>query len=184
MRGSSKLGNVSAMPRDRFNLRKLLSYCVRSGGTSDVSGVTGVSLVSADTREARTQGGRIATLFGQLRTPNHAVLAATSGMAVSPGPSLGPPSREVGSMKRLRKVLISAIAFVLALVVLFVPVSAAVAAPAPAWKMSVIPLPTNFAPGDKGEYLIVATNVGGAPTSGPVTMTDTLPVGVDSDRSH
>ncbi len=54
---------------------------------------------------------------------------------------------------------------------------------APAWQLIQTPLPTNFIPGTIGGsygpmYLIVATNVGGAPTSGPITFHDTLPAGI------
>jgi len=58
--------------------------------------------------------------------------------------------------------------------------SAFAASPAPAWSVTVASLPTNFAPGEPAgigtpEYYVVATNSGGAPTSGPITITDTLP---------
>jgi hypothetical protein len=58
------------------------------------------------------------------------------------------------------------------------------AAGSPAWNLRVIPMPTNFAPGAKGtvnrgpRFNILATNVGGATAAGPVTITDTLPVGL------
>ena len=42
------------------------------------------------------------------------------------------------------------------------------------------PLP----PAAKANYLLVATNVGAAPTSGPITITDTLPVGPHPDSCH
>jgi hypothetical protein len=50
----------------------------------------------------------------------------------------------------------------------------------PAWKLSVSSQPTNFAPGSEGkpEYMLVANNVGGAATNGPVTIEDTLPAGI------
>ncbi len=61
-------------------------------------------------------------------------------------------------------------------------------AAAPAWKLTVASEPTNFAPGSVPggfssfghypEYNILATNVGSAPSSGPITITDTLPAGV------
>jgi hypothetical protein len=58
--------------------------------------------------------------------------------------------------------------------------SPALAAPAPkpAWKFVARTLPTNLAPGSSGTILLVAANVGGAPTSEPVTFTDTLPEGI------
>jgi hypothetical protein len=56
----------------------------------------------------------------------------------------------------------------------------------PAWKLVVNSLPTNFIPGSdsKGEvifgpeYLLLATNVAAAPTSGEVKIEDTLPTGI------
>ena len=58
-------------------------------------------------------------------------------------------------------------------------------APAPAWKLSAVSLPTNFAPATTGEnsntgpmYFPVATNVGAAPTAGEITATITLPAGI------
>ena len=43
------------------------------------------------------------------------------------------------------------------------------AAPAPAWTLSLTPLPANFAPGANAEYLVLATNVGAAPTTSEET---------------
>jgi hypothetical protein len=55
------------------------------------------------------------------------------------------------------------------------PASPASAA-APAWKLVGINLPTHFAPGSKKVALmLVADNIGGAATSGTLTLTDTLP---------
>jgi hypothetical protein len=72
------------------------------------------------------------------------------------------------------------------------PASAS-AEPAPAWTLSVTPMPANFAPGadPKPEYFLIATNVGAAPTtSEPSVIEATLPdgliptkvTGVNSDR--
>jgi hypothetical protein len=53
------------------------------------------------------------------------------------------------------------------------------AASMPAWTISSISTPTNFAPGSTGNALkLIATNVGGAPTSGNTTVTDELPPGL------
>ncbi len=61
------------------------------------------------------------------------------------------------------------------------------AAEQPAWDVSLTSQPTNFAAGASAsgsgtealpEYTLVATNVGGKVTSGTVTVTDTLPVGL------
>ncbi len=67
---------------------------------------------------------------------------------------------------------------------LFSTTQAAAAPAAPAWQLNLIAGPTNLAPGAIGTtgkaplYLLVATNVGGAPTTDPVTMSVTLPAGV------
>ena len=56
---------------------------------------------------------------------------------------------------------------------------AGAAAPAPAWSLSVVPFPANFNPGEKGEYVAIATNVGGAATSAsPAAIEVTLPAGL------
>ena len=55
------------------------------------------------------------------------------------------------------------------------------AAPAPAWALSITPMPSNFAPAadPEPEYLLVATNVGGAPTTATsVLLKATLPKGL------
>jgi len=58
------------------------------------------------------------------------------------------------------------------------------AAPAPAWSITAISYPTNFVPNSVDTnrvgpaYLLMATNVGGAATSGTFTITDTLPAGL------
>jgi hypothetical protein len=63
---------------------------------------------------------------------------------------------------------------------------AACAEAKPAWRLSATALPTNFTAGSKGTvfggpaYLLIATNVGGAPTAGTVTLTDTLPTGLSA----
>jgi hypothetical protein len=59
--------------------------------------------------------------------------------------------------------------------------AAADAAPAPAWALSVTPMPANFVPGatPPPEYMVVATNVGGAPTtSSEAVIEATLPTGL------
>jgi hypothetical protein len=56
---------------------------------------------------------------------------------------------------------------------------AAEAAPAPAWTLSLTPMPANFAPGEVSQYIAVATNVGGGVTTGePTRLETTLPAGV------
>jgi hypothetical protein len=62
--------------------------------------------------------------------------------------------------------------------------AAAAPAPAPAWRLGAIAAPTNFLPGEAGTlaegplYRLEATNVGGAPTSAPVTLEAVLPPGI------
>lgn len=53
--------------------------------------------------------------------------------------------------------------------------TAADATAAPAWKLTITPAPTNFAPGKGGEYLLIATNVGAEQTTSPYTLKATLP---------
>lgn len=77
--------------------------------------------------------------------------------------------------------VLTAVLAVLASLALAVPAaSVAAPAPAPAWHLSVISQPTNLVPGSSASvaapgYYIVATNEGAAPTSGTVTIEDTLP---------
>jgi hypothetical protein len=52
---------------------------------------------------------------------------------------------------------------------------AAQASPAPAWTLSLNPLPSNFVPGKTSEYFAAATNVGAGSTSGKVELEVTLP---------
>jgi hypothetical protein len=71
----------------------------------------------------------------------------------------------------------------LALCALLVPASQASAAAAPAWRFDISSIPTNIGPGNEysfghPEYFLLATNVGTAPTKGPITVTDTLPAGL------
>ncbi len=84
-------------------------------------------------------------------------------------------------MKRKKTFAVLTIAVLSALATL---APAAGAAPKPAWKLTVSSNPTNFVPGstpgfaEGPQYSIVATNVGGAPTSGQITVTDALPAGL------
>jgi hypothetical protein len=86
---------------------------------------------------------------------------------------------------RTKKTLLSALAGLAALVLQLGAASPAGAAEAkPAWLLSDTALPSNFAPGSVGtvlkgpEYLLVATNVGAAPSAGATTITATLPAGI------
>jgi hypothetical protein len=55
------------------------------------------------------------------------------------------------------------------------PAAAAAAPPSAAWRLAVTPMPSNLAPGTDVEYLLVATNVGGAATEGPFEVSAELP---------
>jgi hypothetical protein len=58
--------------------------------------------------------------------------------------------------------------------------AASQASPAPAWAVTITPLPANFSSTATApsEYLVAATNVGGAPTSGTSTVAVNLPGGL------
>jgi hypothetical protein len=89
---------------------------------------------------------------------------------------------------------------VLALVVLLLGSAAGLASPAraasPAWELEIASRPTNFVPGTTAvapgsaagkaypQYTIVATNIGGAPISGPATITATLPAGITPSPAY
>jgi hypothetical protein len=75
----------------------------------------------------------------------------------------------------------------LAICALLVPASQASAEAAPAWRFDIASVPTNIEPGainnqygngNLPDYFLYATNVGTAPTVGPVTIADTLPAGL------
>jgi hypothetical protein len=75
----------------------------------------------------------------------------------------------------LRKLCLGALALCLCLASL--PSQALGASPG--WSMTLTPMPANFTPGRGGEYLAVATNVGGAATSGEITLEMTVPEGLE-----
>jgi hypothetical protein len=84
-------------------------------------------------------------------------------------------------MRQAKRIAIAA----LALGAMLLPASQAAAAePAPVWRLRMIALPTNLAPGSSGStkfapvYLLMATNIGAADATGPVTMSATFPTGV------
>jgi len=81
-------------------------------------------------------------------------------------------------VRRSKAMLSSLAAICLALAMLW-PAGAS-AAGAPAWSLTITPLPSNFVPGanPKPQYLVLATNVGGAPTVGTSTVKLTLPAGL------
>ena len=62
------------------------------------------------------------------------------------------------------------------------------AAPGPAWSVNLIAKPTAFTRSGEGlpseereEYFVIATNVGGAPSSGTFTLSDSLPTNVETN---
>jgi hypothetical protein len=85
--------------------------------------------------------------------------------------------------KVIRRALFFATILAVALAALL-PGAASAASPAPAWKLRISSLPTNFAPGEfpnvgNGSYYkVTASDVGGALAEGPVVITDTLPAGL------
>jgi hypothetical protein len=81
-----------------------------------------------------------------------------------------------------RKTLTAAAASLLCLAAL--SPAAAPAAQTPVWKLRGSAQPTNLVPGaDSNLYMLVATNVGSKVTNGEITITDTLPEGIDPDLS-
>jgi hypothetical protein len=87
-------------------------------------------------------------------------------------------------MIRRRAVLASVLPILLA-VLGAVPSTASAEVTEPAWTLRLTSQPTNFVSGSDHleggrfpQYLLIATNVGGAPTSGPVTITEELPAGI------
>ena len=50
---------------------------------------------------------------------------------------------------------------------------------APAWKITSVSLPTNFAPGSEGTIFVVANNLGAKASVGDITITDTVPAGLE-----
>lgn len=58
----------------------------------------------------------------------------------------------------------------------------AAAAPAPYWHLSSSAAPANLAPGGEGKVLVTASNLGDAATSGPVTISDSLPAGLEATK--
>jgi hypothetical protein len=81
-------------------------------------------------------------------------------------------------MRARKQKLVLLAALCLTALTAFAPASASAATPTPAWMLTATSEPANFAPGGKGEYVIVATNVG-AQTSGSATkLTIKVPAGL------
>ena len=55
--------------------------------------------------------------------------------------------------------------------------------PKAAWKITSTSLPTNFAPGSKGEILLVADNLGAKASEGVITISDVVPAGLEIVKS-
>jgi len=82
----------------------------------------------------------------------------------------------------MRRIIVLSIASLLAIVVLVLSASLASAAE-PWWHLTSSSRPTNLAPESEGEIVAVAENVGDAGIDGsktPVTVTDTLPAGLEA----
>ncbi len=81
-------------------------------------------------------------------------------------------------MKRQRLLLLAALAIC--------AIGARGAAPAlaagPAWNLEMHHEQTNFSPGGKAQYRLDLSNVGAGPSSGPISVTVQLPVGITLDR--
>jgi len=74
-----------------------------------------------------------------------------------------------------RKIALSALTLCLAAAA-FAPQGASAAAPA--WSLTATPLPANYTPGHFSQFVLIATNVGGAPTTAEETVVSiTLPAG-------
>src|SRR5580692_9108850 len=82
-----------------------------------------------------------------------------------------------------------AITIIALLGLLFASTSALAATPAASWAVKSVALPTNFSTEDnpfcEGEgvcdaYVVTVTNVGTAPSTGPVVVRDKLPAGIDA----
>ena len=101
---------------------------------------------------------------------------------VQPETAAGKPSKPRGSHAQLSVALIP-----LTLVFLALTASSALAVTGgPQWTVTAVSAPTNLVPGDESGdqfYNVIVTNTGGEPSSGTVTITDTLPAGVTLDQA-
>jgi len=85
-----------------------------------------------------------------------------------------------------RKATLSMAALCCAAAVLLPAGASAAPVPAPAWALSVTPMPSNFAPGatnPEPQYLISATNVGAKVTSGTIVIKALLPAGLAPSKA-
>src|SRR3954451_22951558 len=94
------------------------------------------------------------------------------------------PPRQVEPEGKPMKAKKIAIVPILAAILLSLPAAeASAASPAPGWELAFSSQPTQFesaepASGAFPGYLLSATNLGGAPSAGAVTLTATLPAGI------
>jgi uncharacterized repeat protein (TIGR01451 family) len=105
------------------------------------------------------------------------------GLSKTTDPSTATVIKETPNVTSLRRLAVC-FAAAMALVLAAILPAAASAADSPAWEVTVMSTPTNVLSGQPHvgnfpAYYIVLTNVGGAPTSGPVTIEDTLPAGLN-----
>ena len=91
------------------------------------------------------------------------------------------PTRSFSSNRRPTRRASAAVGLIGAIVALLA--LASIAQAKPAWKLTVASNPTNFPPsvtptGFGPHYTVIATNIGDTDTTGPFTVTDTLPGGL------
>jgi hypothetical protein len=83
----------------------------------------------------------------------------------------------VNSHSRVAKAALAAVAVLATLTM--APSPARAAAPGVAWSLHSAQEPTSFQPSDEDDrYTLLLTNVGGKASTGPITLTDTLPAGI------
>ena len=101
-------------------------------------------------------------------------------IAASPSQRLCRSNKETPAVKPRRVITRLALTLSLAFpAILALATSVSAATPAPHWQIIVQPAPTYFHAGDSTDfYEVVAVNDGGAPTTGQITLIDTLPEGL------
>jgi hypothetical protein len=92
-------------------------------------------------------------------------------------------TRDTVGVKSSAKVACAGMLAVFVLCIL-VFASAASAAESPQWRITATTEPTHVVPGSTGARLVItAVNVGGAATSGPIAISDTLGAGLDATKA-
>jgi hypothetical protein len=79
---------------------------------------------------------------------------------------------------RKRSRVLASLSTICLLAVLSLAPGARADAPAPWWHLSARPAPSYLPPSGQAKLILSATNMGNAPTSGPITITDKLPANV------